>query len=128
MISYQVITSFSLLVLLFQRCLNRLRESRNELYAKRRGMGGAEQPSDVEGERESSKFIKMLMSTELKALKEEEGMDCEVGLSVCLPAYLTTVCLHISFVCLSVCLLPICSVHLPVCMPVWMHKLKCVTV
>ncbi|KAK7088148.1 RPA-interacting protein B-like [Littorina saxatilis] len=61
-----------------KRCLQRLRESRNELYAKRRGIGGASQPSDSEGERESDKFIKMLMSTELKALKQEEDVDCEM--------------------------------------------------
>ena len=90
--------SISLLALLFQRCLSRLRESRNELYAKRRGIGGAEQPSDAEGERESNKFIKMLISTELQALKEEEGMDCEVGFSVCPSACLCT------SACLSVCM------------------------
>ncbi|XP_076435137.1 RPA-interacting protein B-like isoform X2 [Babylonia areolata] len=61
-----------------RRCLDRLRESRSELYAKRRGIGGAAQPTDSEGERQSDEFIKMVLSSELKTLKNEEGVDCEM--------------------------------------------------
>ncbi|KAL8614016.1 hypothetical protein ACOMHN_023251 [Nucella lapillus] len=61
-----------------RRCLDRLRESRTELYAKRRGVGGSTQPCEEEGDEESDKFIRMVLSSELKALQNEKGGDCEM--------------------------------------------------
>ncbi|KAK7474444.1 hypothetical protein BaRGS_00034327 [Batillaria attramentaria] len=59
-----------------KRCLERLQESREELYSKRRGLkdkAGGDQDEDS-----NVQFINLLMSKELQALQAEQGEDCEM--------------------------------------------------
>lgn len=60
------------------RCLKRLRESREELFSKRRGL--CDKTDNAQQENSNVQFIKTLMSEELETLRAEQGQDCEMEL------------------------------------------------